>query len=104
MAKIIKYKFKSGEDLLNVSIECATQEIYDANYPIAEKEAVGEIIVEGSFDYPIVPHNIVSGEYITINGVLYLATTNIPNGESIIVGQNAIETTIEEQLLELKGE
>lgn len=50
MAKIIKYKFQSGEDLLDISIECVTQEIYDANYLIAEKEAVGEIIVEGEFD------------------------------------------------------
>ena len=52
----------------------------------------------------LAPHNIVAGEYITIDGVLYLATENIPNGEPVIVGQNAIETTVEEQLYDLKGE
>lgn len=88
----------------DVSIICATREIFDANYPIAEKEAVGEIIVEGAFDYAVAPRNIFSGEYVTIQGVLYLATENIPNGEPVIAGQNAIETTLEQQLYELKGE
>lgn len=51
------------------------------------------------------PRNITEGEYVTVNGVLYKATVNIPVGERIITGQNAIETTIEEQLAELaKGE
>lgn len=67
MAKIIKYKFLSAEInhgteenpnieqiLLDASIECDTQEQFDANYPIAEKEAVGGIIVEGEFDEVIV--------------------------------------------------
>ena len=55
--------------------------------------------------YNVAPRNITEGEYITIGGVLYKAIANIPNGESIITGQNAIETTIEEQLAELaKGE
>lgn len=36
--------------ILDVEIKCPTQESYDANYPIAEKEAVGKIIVEGEFD------------------------------------------------------
>lgn len=45
--KIIKYLF-NGEP---VEIECATQAVYDANYPIAEKEAdVGTIDVSGEFD------------------------------------------------------
>ena len=53
----------------------------------------------------IAPRNITAGEYITVNGVLYKATVNIPVGERIITGQNAIETTVEEQLAELaKGE
>lgn len=52
----------------------------------------------------VAPRNIVSGEYVTIGGVLYLATENIPNGEPVIVGQNAVITTIEAQLHELKGE
>ena len=50
----------------------------------------------------IAPHNVTAGDYITINGALCLATDNIPSGEPVIVGQNAIETTIEAQLRELK--
>ena len=52
------------------------------------------------------PRNIAAGDYITVNGVLYKATTNIPNGGAIITGQNAEETTVEAQLYELaqKGE
>ena len=54
---------------------------------------------------PIAPRNILEGEYITVSGVLYKATDNIPAGERIIVGQNATETTYEEQLYELtRGE
>ena len=54
---------------------------------------------------PVAPKNITEGEYITVDGVMYKAITNIPSGEHIITGQNAIETTIEEQLAELaKGE
>ena len=52
----------------------------------------------------IAPRNLTIGEYITVNGVMYKITSNIPNGEPIVVGKNAIETTIEAQLLELKGE
>lgn len=45
--KIIKYLF-NGEP---VEMECATQAVYDANYPIAEKEAdTGTIDVSGEFD------------------------------------------------------
>lgn len=55
--------------------------------------------------FPAAPRNITAGEYITVNNVLYLALINVPSGEPIITGQNAIETTIEEQLAELaKGE
>ena len=61
--KLIKYKYLSGE--INIGTEetpnmeqvfsdkeiyCPTEEIFHANYPIAEKEAVGEIVVEGEFD------------------------------------------------------
>ena len=54
---------------------------------------------------PVAPRNITEGEYITICGVLYKAIANIPNGEPVIEGQNAVATTIEEQLAELaKGE
>lgn len=100
---------KEIEQLECISVverKCPTQAVYDANYPIAEKEAIpGTIEVTGKFDYPTVPHNILAGEYITVDGVMYKAIANIPNGESIIVGQNAVVTTIEEQLAELaKGE
>lgn len=44
--KLIKYKLSCGE----ASIECKTKDAFDANYPIAEKEAIGEIIVEGEFE------------------------------------------------------
>jgi hypothetical protein len=54
---------------------------------------------------PVAPRNIMEGEYITVDGVMYKAIANIPSGEPIITGQNAVETTIEEQLYELqKGE
>ena len=61
--KIIKYKFLSAEInhgteenpnieqiLLDKSIECKTQVDFDVNYPIAETEAVGEIMIEGAFE------------------------------------------------------
>lgn len=57
------------------------------------------------FTFPVAPRNIMVDEYITVNGVLCKATTNIPNGASIITGQNAVVTTVEEQLYEMtKGE
>lgn len=118
--KLIKYslctKVNTGtmeepfyvDTLTPMAIECSTQAVFDANYPIVEIEAhPGSIEVTGKFDpvYPVAPHNIISGEYVTIGNVLYLATENIPNGEPIIVGQNAVVTTVEEQLYELtKGE
>jgi hypothetical protein len=53
-----------------------------------------------------VTRNITAGEYITINGQMYKAISNIPNGGYVIEGQNAIKTTIEAELLALqqKGE
>ena len=72
-------------------VECSAEEIRkqeEANKPV-----------------PVAPRNITEGEYITIDGVMYKAITNIPNGASIITGQNVVETTIEEQLYEMmKGE
>lgn len=65
----------------------------------------GEYIIEDDTERIVAPRNILADEYITVNGVLYKATENIPNGEPIIVGQNAYETTIEAQLADLaKGE
>ena len=118
MAKVIKYQFLSCEVnrgteqnpvmeqiILDKEIACQNQAAFDVSYPIAEKEAVpGTIEVSGEFDYPIAPCNITEGEYVTIGGVLYKASMNIPSGERVIVGQNAIETTVEAQLYELKGE
>lgn len=57
MAKIISYQFAVGENsqgeqiLQEKNLVCPTQSAYDANYPIAEKEAYqGKIDVEGEFD------------------------------------------------------
>ena len=73
--------------------ECSTSEIL-------EQEAAAKIA-----EFPIAPRNIIEGEYITVGGVLYKATDNIPAGERIITVQNATETTYEEQLYELtRGE
>lgn len=69
MAKIIKYQYLMAEinngteenpDIVRIfqdaEIVCPTQAVFDANYPIAEKEAVGEIDVDGEFDpEPVVP-------------------------------------------------
>lgn len=106
--KIIKYEFYQTtlEDgkVITIPKELPWTEI---NEEIAKKEAYkGEYTIEddGVSPYPTAPHNIMEGECVTINGVMYKAIANIPNGEPVIVGQNAIETTIEAQLLELKGE
>ena len=62
----------------------------------------GEVVVKV---FPVANRNVMAGEYITVGGVLYKATANIPNGGNIITGQNAVVTTVEEQLYELtKGE
>lgn len=63
MAKVISYQFLACEVnhgteenpnmeqiYQNKRIVCETQAQYDANYPIAQREAVGEITVEGEFD------------------------------------------------------
>ena len=94
------------------------QQFAQINAVIVEELPNGNIsdyrYVDGKYIYdpipepstvPVVHLNITEGEYITVNGVLYKAIVNIPNGEYIITGQNAVETTIEEQLAELaKGE
>ena len=81
-----RYKLVDGK-----TVECSAEEIRkqeEANKPV-----------------PVAPRNITEGEYITVDGVLYKAITNIPNGAIIITGQNAVVTTIEEQLYEMmKGE
>ena len=80
-----RYKLAGGR-----VVECSASEIL-------EQESAAKIV-----ELPIAPRNIVEGEYITVGGVLYKATDNIPAGERIITGQNAIKTTYEEQLYELK--
>lgn len=115
--KVIKYKlctivnygteeFPQLVELLDDKLIYCAADNLEANEAIAKKEAYnGEYTIEDEpVPYPVAPHNITSGEYVIINGVLYLATENIPNGESVIVGQNAIVTTVEQQLYELKGE
>lgn len=86
MSGAYRYKLVDGE-----AVECTAEEI-------AQQE-------EANKPKTIAPRNITAGEYITIDGVLYKATTNIPNGAIIITGQNAVVTTVEEQLYEMtKGE
>ena len=70
-------------------VECSASELL-------EQEAAAKMA-----ELPVAPRNIVAGEYITVGGVLYKATDNIPAGERIITGKNATETTYEEQLYEL---
>ena len=83
---VYRYKLVDGKPM-----ECSAEEI-------TRQE-------EAQKPKPTVSRNILAGEYVTVMGVLYKATTNIPNGEQIVTGQNAVETTIEEQLYELtKGE
>lgn len=87
-AGVYRYKLVGGR-----VTECSASEIL-------EQEAAARMA-----ELPIAPRNIIEGEYITVGGVLYKATDNIPAGERIITGQNATETTYEEQLYELtRGE
>jgi hypothetical protein len=113
---MMKYVLNLNEDGRILS---ATSEKYAAeNMPLVDTLPEGDIseylyrngeyihdpmIIPSTF--PVAPRNIIVDEYITVNGVLYKATTNIPNGASIITGQNAVVTTVEEQLYEMtKGE
>lgn len=76
----------------------------EVNEEIAKREAHNgeyEIYDDGVPIYQVADRNILAGEYVTINGTLYRATANIPNGGYIITGQNAVVTTVEEQLYEL---
>ena len=83
------YQYRLSEN--DKPVECTPEDI-------AKQEKANQPV-------PTAPRNITEGEYITIGGVLYKAIANIPKGEPIITGQNAIETTVEEQLAELaKGE
>lgn len=51
MAKTISYKIQIEQTILEKNIVCQTKTVYDANYPIVEKEAIsGTIRVSGEFD------------------------------------------------------
>ena len=64
--KIIQYLF-NGEP---VGMECTTQAVYDANYPIAEKEAdPGTIDVSGEFAPDPVPEPTTDEVLKTLLGV-----------------------------------
>jgi hypothetical protein len=104
MKKLI-YKVEGYSSVFNPETEKVEQQLSLAEVTvenptdkdIARAQACawnGEYTIEES--YPNAPRNITAGEYITVNGILYKATSNIPNGEPIITGQNAVETTIEE--------
>ena len=70
----------------------------------AYRYADGEYVYEPLPELPAIPtaaRNVTAGEFFTVNGVLYKATYNIPNGGAIIPGQNSEETTVEAQLCEL---
>lgn len=111
MAKVIKYKFLSCEINHGTEESPDIEQLFldksmiwsEANEEIAKREAYnGVYTVEDVPDpVPAASRNITVGEYFAVDGVLYKATDNIPNGEPIITGQNAIETTVEEQLAEL---
>ena len=112
--KILKYNLctiinhgTEEEPKIEAILSPVTMGWNEANEEIAKKEAYnGEYTIEddGQSSYPVAPHNILEGEYVTIDGALYLATQNIPSGEPVIAGQNAIAPTVEEQLLMMKGE
>lgn len=116
MAKRIRYKFLAGQNNVGTEEEPIYEDFIidvdgvwsERDEEIAKLEAYNgeyEIYDDGISIYPTADHNIVAGEYVTANGVLYKAIMNIPNGGSIITGQNAVVTTVEEQLYELtKGE
>ena len=95
---------EEGRAQLKAEFPDAYDELCGEGKPWGTEPSVQPIEDAGVPRYPVAPYNIVAGEYITIGGVLYLATENIPNGEPVIVGQNAIKTTVEEQLCGLKGE
>ena len=117
--KIIKYKlctrvnrgteeYPEWVDILSdKEIRCTADKL-ESNLAIARAESYNgiepEVTDDGQSNYPTAPHNIMEGEYVTIDSVLYMTTQNIPNGEPVIVGQNEIVTTVEAQLMELKGE
>ena len=82
-----------------------------AKMPSPEGDIYNYLIIDGAYIYapvpaaappvPVAPRNVITGECVTINGTLYKAIKNIPAGEPVIIGQNAVETTYEAELLAL---
>ena len=87
-------------------LNCHTDEEFEKSLLVAQQEAYqGKYDIEEIYEHiPTASRNITSGECFTIDGVFYKAAANIPTGENLVVGQNVIVTTIEQQLYELKGE
>lgn len=79
-----QYKLENGK-----SRECTAEEI------AAQEAAINKPPV------PVAPRNVITGECVTISGTLYKAIKNIPAGEPVIIGQNAVKTTYEAELLAL---
>ena len=111
----MKYALNLNEDgrILSATYEQYATERAVLVEELPEGNVTDHLYIDGEYVYaplpkqktnPTATHNIMRGEFVTINGVLYKAAENIPNGEPVIVGQNAIKTTVEEQLRELKGE
>ncbi|MBR2582923.1 MAG: hypothetical protein IKD61_05960 [Oscillospiraceae bacterium] len=96
----------------------ATYEQYAGpGQPLVEELPEGDIsdyrYVDGEYVYdPITApavrvcadRNCSVGDVVSVDGVMYEAISAIPKGGAVIVGQNAIVTSLEEQLAKLKGE
>ena len=110
--KMLIYKILQSVDENSTVLSDVFLQWSEENEKIAIAEAYnGEYyteditIPEAEDSVPIAPGNVQKDEYVSVNGVLYRAIMNIPNGEPIIIGQNAVKTTIEEQLnARMKGE
>lgn len=84
---IARWKYVNGQTILRSAAEI------DADRKAAAMAAYA------------VSRNVTAEELVTVNGQLYKAISNIPNGGHVVEGQNAIKTTIEAELLALqKGE
>ena len=107
---MLVYNILQGEDETGAVLSEVCMQWSEENEKIARAEAYKGQYRTENIEVPEVPKatapcNILEGECVTVDGVLYRATGNIPNGEPIVVGQNAVKTTVEEQLNRLtKGE
>lgn len=74
-----------------------------SNYLYINNEYIYSPIFE-IITYPQADKNYSIGDTTTIEGVMYEFTSNTPRGTRIIVNQNAIITTFDDQLKKLKGD